>query len=71
MLQFLGETEATANANAKKILALETKMSTATLDRVQRRDRRNTYNPMSFADLQKLAPTVNGILISKVLELVK
>lgn len=58
MLQYLGESEATANTNAKKILALETKMSTATLDRVQRRDRRNTYNPMSFADLQKLAPTV-------------
>lgn len=58
MLQYLGESEATANANAKKILALETKMSTATLDRVERRDRRKTYNPMSFADLQKLAPTV-------------
>lgn len=58
MLQYLGESEATANANAKKILALETKMSTATLDRVERRDRRKTYNPMSFADLQKLVPTV-------------
>jgi predicted metalloendopeptidase len=58
MLQYLGESEATANANAKKILALETKMSTATLDRVERRDRRKTYNPMSFSDLQKLAPTV-------------
>ena len=58
MLQYLGESETTANANAKKILALETKMSTATLDRVERRDRRKTYNPMSFADLQKLAPTV-------------
>jgi len=58
MLQYLGESEATANANAKKILALETKMSTATLDRVERRDRRKIYNPMSFADLQKLVPTV-------------
>ena len=58
MLQYLGESEATANANAKKILALETKMSTATLDRVERRDRRKTYNPMSFTDLQKLVPTV-------------
>lgn len=58
MLQFIGESEATSTANAKKILALETKMSTATLDRVERRDRRKTYNPMSFADLQKLAPTV-------------
>jgi len=58
MLQFIGESEATANENAKKILAIETKMSTATLDRVERRDRRKTYNPMSFSDLQKLAPTV-------------
>lgn len=58
MLQYLGDSESTANANAKKILALETKMSTATLDRVERRDRRKTYNPMSFSDLQKLAPTV-------------
>ena len=58
MLQYLGDSETTANANAKKILALETKMSTATLDRVERRDRRKTYNPMSFSDLQKLAPTV-------------
>jgi predicted metalloendopeptidase len=58
MLQYLGESETTANANAKKILALETKMSTATLDRVERRDRRKTYNPMSFSDLQKLTPTV-------------
>jgi len=58
MLQFIGESEASANENAKKILALETKMSTATFDRVERRDRRKTYNPMSLADLQKLAPTV-------------
>ena len=58
MLQYIGESEATANANAKNILALETKMSTATFDRVERRDRRKTYNPMSFSDLQKLAPSV-------------
>ena len=58
MLQFIGESEATASDNAKKILALETKMSTATFDRVERRDRRKTYNPMSFSDLQKLVPSV-------------
>src|SRR5690554_8109080 len=34
-------------------------MAEARLDRVARRDRRNTYNPMSVADLQKLTPTVN------------
>ena len=58
MLQFIGESEATATENAKKILALETKMSTATFDRVERRDRRKTYNPMAIADLQKLLPSV-------------
>src|SRR5574343_418050 len=58
MLQFIGESETTATENAKKILALETKMSTATFDRVERRDRRKTYNPMAIADLQKLLPSV-------------
>ena len=59
MLQFLGQDEATSAADAQLILDLETKMSTATLDRVERRDRRKTYNPMAMADLQKLAPTVD------------
>lgn len=59
MLQFIGENEADAKANAEKILALETTMSTATFDRVERRDRRKTYNPMTVADLQNILPTVN------------
>jgi putative endopeptidase len=59
MLQFIGEDEKTAISSAAKILALETKMSTATLDRVERRDRRKTYNPMTIAELQKLNSTVN------------
>ncbi len=59
MLQFLGQDETTSAADAQLILDLETKMSTATLDRVERRDRRKTYNPMAMADLQKLAPTVD------------
>lgn len=58
MLQFIGESEVVATTNATKILALETKMSTATFDRVERRDRRKTYNPMAIADLQKLLPSV-------------
>ncbi len=59
MLAFLGEKPATAKANAQKILELETRMSTARLDRVERRDRRKTYNPMTIAQLQQLAPAVN------------
>ena len=58
MLQFIGDSEAVATENAKKILALETKMSTATFDRVERRDRRKTYNPMAISDLEKLLPSV-------------
>lgn len=59
MLQFIGEDEKTAASSATTILDLEIKMSTATLDRVERRDRRKTYNPMTVAELQKLSPTVD------------
>lgn len=59
MLQFLGEKPELAKQNAEKILALEIEMARPRLDRVQRRDRRNTYNPMTVADLQKLTPSVN------------
>ena len=76
MLQFIDESEATAQKDAENILALETKMSTATLDRVERRDRRKTYNPMTVADLGKLTPSVNwnnyleGVGIGKIDSLV-
>ena len=59
MLQYLGEKPAVAKANAEKILALEIAMAKPRLDRVERRDRRKTYNPMTVAELQKLTPTIN------------
>lgn len=59
MLQFLGIDEASAKEQAEQIVKLETKMAEARLDRVERRDRRKTYNPMSVAELQKLTPSVN------------
>jgi putative endopeptidase len=59
MFQLVGEKEETALSNAKKVLALEIAMAQPRLDRVERRDRRKTYNPMSVADLQKLTPSVN------------
>jgi putative endopeptidase len=59
MLQFLGEKPEQAKANAQRVLALETSMAKPRLDRVERRDRRKTYNPMSVADLQKLTPAVD------------
>lgn len=59
MLQFIGVNAADAKVQAEKVLALETEMARPRLDRVERRDRRKTYNPMTVADLQKLTPSVN------------
>ncbi len=59
MLAFLGDKPEAAKAHAEKILQLETRMSQARLDRVERRDRRKTYNPMTIASLQQMAPSIN------------
>src|SRR5690606_17277906 len=59
MLRFLGEDEKTSESNAQKILAFETSIVVPTLDRVERRDRRKTYNPKSIAELQQLAPSIS------------
>lgn len=59
MLQLLGEKPAKAKLDADKILALETAMSKPRFDRVERRDRRRSYNPMTVADLQKLTPSID------------
>ena len=59
MLQLIGEKPAEAQANADKILAFETAMSKPRFDRVERRDRRKSYNPMTVNDLQKLTPSIN------------
>ena len=59
MLQLIGEKPAEAQANADRILALETAMSKPRFDRVERRDRRKSYNPMTVSDLQKLTPSIN------------
>jgi endothelin-converting enzyme/putative endopeptidase len=59
MLGFIGEKPAEAKIHAEKILALETEMSKPRFDRVERRDRRKSYNPMTVADLQKVTPSIN------------
>jgi endothelin-converting enzyme/putative endopeptidase len=61
MLQFIGETE--AKASAAKILALEIKMSNPRLDRVERRDGRLQYNPMTIAELQKMTPAIGKTIL--------
>ena len=56
MLQFLGDTEESANEQAKTILAFETKLATPRLDKVASRDFRNFNNPRSIAQLQSKLP---------------
>ncbi len=59
MLQFLGDSKAQAEAQAKQVLAFETKLAKPRLDKVQRRDARNRYNPRSVADLSIMVPSID------------
>jgi putative endopeptidase len=65
MLQFIGETPEESKVNASAILALESEMSKPRLDRVERRDGRLQYNPMTIADLQKMTPAIGIITLQK------
>jgi len=58
MMQFIGETPAQAKQSAAGILALETELSKPRLNRVESRDSRLQYNPMTIAQLQKLTPAI-------------
>jgi putative endopeptidase len=59
MLTLLGEPVATAAEEAKKILALETKLAEASRTRVQLRDPQKNYNKMPLQRLQDLTPDWN------------
>jgi putative endopeptidase len=62
MLGFLqDDTSANNLISAKKILELETEMSKPRLNRVERRDSRKQYNPMTLMELQKMVPAVNWV----------
>jgi putative endopeptidase len=56
MLTLLGEPATKAGEDAKKIMALETKLAEASRTRVELRDPQKNYNKMPQADLQKLTP---------------
>ena len=58
MLQFLGTKPDKAKQEAESILAFETSMSKPRLDRVERRDRRKTYNPKAISELSALTPSI-------------
>ncbi len=58
MFQMTGMNPANATADAQRVIDFETKLSEPRLDRVERRDDRKTYNPMTVAELQKLVPSI-------------
>lgn len=58
MLQYLGDSEEEASENAATILAFETSMAHPRMDKVERRDARLSYNPMTVAELEELVPAI-------------
>ena len=58
MMQLIGESPEKAKQSAAGILALETQLSQPRLNRVESRDSRLQYNPMTIAQLQKLTPAI-------------
>ena len=56
MFELLGDAPATAGANAKTVMAIETALAKATLTRVDKRDPYKLFHKMSPAQLQALTP---------------
>ena len=56
MFQLLGDDPAVAGANAKTVMAIETRLAKASMTRVERRNPEATYNKMSLAQLVSSAP---------------
>ena len=59
MLQEFGDDKATATKNAATIVAFEKSLAEPMMTKEERRDTRNMYNPMTVAELQKLAPAID------------
>ncbi len=59
LLQLADEPVAQAEADARTVLALETRLAAASLTRVQRRDPHATYHMKTLAELGALVPTVD------------
>jgi putative endopeptidase len=59
MFTLAGDSAETAAANAKRVLALETRLAQAQLDRVGRRDPKNRDNRRSATELKAMVPTID------------
>jgi putative endopeptidase len=59
MFQLMGDSDATAAAEAKTVMDLETKLAGFSMDRVDRRDPDKTYHKMDRDQLKMLAPNLS------------
>jgi endothelin-converting enzyme/putative endopeptidase len=59
MLKLLGESDASAAADAAKIMQLETALAKVSMDITSQRDPKNIYHPMPVAQLAELAPSIS------------
>ncbi len=59
MLQEFGDNEATSKKNAATVVAFEKSLAAPMMTKEERRDTRKMYNPMTVAELQKLAPAID------------
>jgi len=57
MLELAGQYPESADADAKKVMKIETDLAKASLTRVERRDPYKIYHKMSVADLAKITPS--------------
>jgi putative endopeptidase len=58
-LKLIGEPEAQAAADAKKIMDLETALAKVSLDITSQRDPKNIYHFVSLSDLQSMTPIID------------
>ena len=59
MLELAGEPAATAQRDAKTVMAIETRLAKASMDRVARRDPLNQDHPMKLTQFKALAPNLD------------
>jgi putative endopeptidase len=57
--KLLGKPEAEAEADAQKVMDVETALAKVSLDVTSQRDPNNIYHMMSLADFEKLIPAIN------------
>jgi putative endopeptidase len=59
----LGDDAATARRNAQQVMAMETRLAQASMDRVTRRDPYATYHKMTVQEARKLTPNLDWALL--------